>query len=309
MKKQQTCLVTGGAGFIGSHLADQLVERGYRTIVVDNLSAGHLKNVNPQAVFHKLDIRSSALAKVFRREKPEAVFHYAAKISVPESTRNPGETEEVNVGGLLNVLELCRKFKTRKFIFASTAGVYGEADSLPLKESVALVPLSPYAISKASGEYYTSFFSHAWELETVILRLANVFGPRQRFEGEGGVIAVFSHAMLKRKTPVIYGTGKQTRDFIFVKDVVRANLLALGKGRQGIANISTGKEVSVLKLYETLQSLTDFARLPRYAPARPGDLERNSMSNARAKKLFYWSPRYSFREGLEETVAWYRTHL
>jgi len=250
-------LVTGGAGFIGSTIVDLFIQEGHNVAVVDDLSTGHLKNLNPQARFYELDIRSPQLAEVFRSEKPEVVCHQAAKANVRESFELPLLYADVNVLGSLNILECCRTNRTRKVIYASTGGaVYGEPETLPVDELHPINPLDPYGASKHHVEHYLHLYHVNFGLDYTVLRYPNVFGPRQDPYGEAGVIAIFSVQMLKRDPVIINGSGEQERDFVHVSDVAQANLLALSKGGGKILNIQ-------------------FDRVPRQNPARSGKTGRS----------------------------------
>lgn len=305
----KTCVVTGGAGFIGSHLVDALLEKGHRVVVLDNLSTGNRKNLNPGAKFIRLDVRSSRVREVFRKERPEAVFHYAAQIDVRKSVDDPKKDASINILGSLNLLESCRMYGVQKIVFASTGGaLYGEADILPTSEKYPAQPISPYAIAKLSVEHYLYYYSAVHHIPYVALRFANVYGPRQNVRGEAGVVAIFSDAMLSGKKPVIYGNGKQTRDYVFVRDVVEASMLALQKKKIGIFNIGTGKETSVSQIFQMLKTLTHSKAKKLYGSAREGEQQRSCLDYSLAKKVLGWSPVYTLQEGLRKTVEWFEAH-
>ncbi|MDP2637224.1 MAG: NAD-dependent epimerase/dehydratase family protein [bacterium] len=292
-------LVTGGAGFIGSHVVDALIQKGHRVSVVDNLSTGFRKNLNPKASFYKADIRSPKLKSIFQKEKPEVVFHFAAQIDVRKSVASPRDDAEINIMGSLNVLENCKKYKIKKIIFASSGGVmYGEASVLPTPETYPSQPLSPYGVAKLAVEQYLVVFG----IPFVVLRFANVFGPRQNSKGEAGVVAIFADAILQGKRPVVFGSGSQTRDFVYVKDVVEASVLALKKQAAGICNLGTGKETSVNDIVKQLKELTGFKENARKAPAKTGEVQRSCLNSRRARRVLGWRPRYGLREGLKKTV-------
>ena len=299
-------LVTGGAGFIGSHIADAYLAAGHEIVVVDNLSTGRHEYVNPGARFYEVDIRGPELREVFERERPEVVNHQAAQASVILSIDDPRLDAEINVLGTVHLFALCAEFGVRRIIFASTGGaIYGDPEHLPVEETSPARPLAPYGISKLTGEMYLRFFS-ARGLQWAILRYANVYGPRQDPYGEAGVVAIFTRAMLEGRSPVIHGNGTQTRDFVYVEDVARANLLATDALTSGLANIGTGMETSVNEIYRQLAAFTGFRGRPTYAAARPGEVYRIALSAEPAKQWLGWMPRTTLSEGLRRTVDWLR---
>lgn len=229
-------LVTGGAGFVGSHLVNKLIKKGHKVIVVDNLSAGKKNNLNPKAKFYKIDIGSPKISQIFKIERPKIVYHFAAQINVRKSLEEPDEDAKINILGTLNILKNSKKHKVKKFIFPSSVGVYGESKIFPIKESHSLNPIAPYSIGKLAIEKYLKFF-HSQGLDSVILRFANVYGPRQTSSGEGGVTAIFINKLLNNEKPIIFGSGKQTRDFLYVEDAVRAAILALKAPAGSIYNV------------------------------------------------------------------------
>jgi UDP-glucose 4-epimerase len=310
-------LVTGGAGFIGSNVVDGYIAGGHDVVVVDNLFTGKKENVHPDAKFYNLDIRDKALREVFEAEKPEVVNHHAAQISVPASVEDPLFDADVNVIGLLNVLEGCVKHGVRKVVFSSSGGaIYGETDMLPTAEDHPLRPHSPYAITKLVSENYLEFYRLHYGLDYTVLRYANVYGPRQIPYGEAGVVAIFMEELLREDVPVIYRYEDEpegmTRDYCYVEDVVRANVLALEKGSGDIVNIGTGVETSTLKLYRAILGLMreeGYAADARYdspkgGPARPGDLRRSCLSPEKALKLLGWRPEHDLASGLRKTLKW-----
>ncbi|MCP9454827.1 MAG: NAD-dependent epimerase/dehydratase family protein [Nitrospira sp.] len=300
-------LVTGGAGFIGSHLVDRLIEEGHEVFVVDNLSTGKKQHLNHQAVLYKLDVQSSRLEKVFRMERPNVVFHMAAQINERRSTEDPMLDAQVNILGTMNVLHQAAHHGVRKVIFASSGGaIYGEQDIHPAPESHPPKPLSAYGISKFCGEQYLAYYQRVSGLQVVGLRYAYVYGPRQSMEGEGGMIASFIQQMLNNEQPIINGNGRQTRDFIFVDDVVQANLVAMGQAVQGIYNVSTGVETSINELFRLLTGLTGASCKEVHGPAKPGEPMRSVMDSSRFKQDVGWEPEVSLMEGLEKTVAYFR---
>ncbi|MDH4223827.1 MAG: NAD-dependent epimerase/dehydratase family protein, partial [candidate division Zixibacteria bacterium] len=246
-------LVTGGAGFIGSNLADRLLSLGHKVLVVDNLCTGFRGNVNPKARFFKMDIRSKKIEEIFRSEKIEILCHHAAQVDMQRSAKDPIYDVKVNIEGTLNLLNNCVKYKSRKVIFASTAGVYGEQQYFPANEDHQKNPLFPYGIAKLAIEKYLHFYKENHGLNYIILRYANVFGPRQNSWGEGGVVAIFARKLLTGESAVINGDGKQTRDFVYVGDVVKSNVLAFDYPKTDVFNIGTGIETDVNKLFKLLK--------------------------------------------------------
>ena len=300
-------LVTGGAGFIGSHLVDRLIKGGHKVVVIDNLSTGKKENLNPKAKFYKIDICSYRISQIFKKEKPEVVFHYAAQIDVRKSVKDPVEDAKINILGTLNILENCKKYNIRKVIFASTGGaIYGDADIVPTPETYPELPLSPYGIAKLTIEKHLSYYYKVFGLPYVSLRLANVYGPRQNSKGEAGVVAIFCDKMLSKKQPIINGDGKQTRDFVFVDDVVEANISALKKDKVGIFNIGTARETDVNTLFKKLRELTDSKCAKIHGPTLPGEQKRSCLDYSEAKRELGWQPKYSLDKGLKKTVEWFR---
>jgi len=300
-------LVTGGAGFIGSHLVDRLIKEGHKVAVIDNLSTGRKENLNPKAKFYKIDICSYRISQIFKKEKPEVVFHYAAQIDVRKSVKDPVEDAKINILGTLNILENCKKYNIRKVIFASTGGaIYGDADIVPTPETYPELPLSPYGIAKLTIEKHLSYYYKVFGLPYVSLRLANVYGPRQNSKGEAGVVAIFCDKMLSKKQPIINGDGKQTRDFVFVDDVVEANISALKKDKVGIFNIGTARETDVNTLFKKLRELTDSKCAKIHGPTLPGEQKRSCLDYSEAKRELGWQPKYSLDKGLKKTVEWFR---
>lgn len=299
-------LVTGGAGFIGSHLVDRLLEGGHSVAVIDNLSTGKKENLNPKAEFYELHIQSADLPGVFEKQEPEAVFHFAAQIDVRKSVEDPFFDAKTNVLGTINVLECCRKTGVRKVVFASSGGViYGDTDC-PASEDTFPKPLSPYGVAKLACEGYLRCYSEWHSLKYVALRYANVYGPRQDPLGEAGVVAIFSNKLLRGETPVLYGLGKLVRDYVYVDDAARAALLAMEKGRDEVINIGTGIGTSVNELFTQLKEITGFEGDPSYEPKRAGELETNLLNPGRAKEVLDWTPQVSLQEGLRISVEWFK---
>ena len=298
-------LLTGGAGFIASHLADALIAKGHHVVIVDNLSSGKAEFVNPQATFYNLDITDPQLEDIFRRHKPQVVNHHAAQKEVTKSIQQPLFDAQVNILGTLNLLENCAKHGVRKFIFASSGGtVYGEPLSLPVSEDHPQRPSSPYGISKLTAEHYLRFYHEVRGINCVALRYSNVYGPRQDPYGEAGVIAIFCLRLLRGEPTVIYGDGDQVRDFVFIEDVVAANLAALesASAEPLVVNVGTGVPTSVNVLLRKLTSLLGYGFSPTYKPAKPGEIRTTYLDIARAHSLLGWSPRVSLEDGLRKTI-------
>jgi UDP-glucose 4-epimerase len=300
-------LVTGGAGFIGSHLVDRLVQEGNQVVVIDNLSTGKRKQVNKKAQLYKMDIRSKRIERVFRKERPLIVVHLAAQMNVRLSTEDPVFDAEVNILGTLNLLEHAVKHGVRKVSFASSGGaVYGEQEVFPAAESHRTDPLSPYGISKLAGEKYLAYYTNTTGLRHVVLRFGNVYGPRQEPEGEAGVVAIFSKLMLEGGQPIINGTGKQTRDFVYVDDVVEAIMVTLGEDIQGTFNVGTGQEATVNECYEIIKELTNSSCKDLYGAAKKGEQFRSVLDVMKLREKFDWDPQVSFPEGLKMTVEFFK---
>lgn len=299
-------LVTGGAGFIGSHVVDAYVRAGHQVVVADTLATGRREHVNPAAVFYAVDIRSPELRDVFERERPEIVNHHAAQASVIVSIKDPRTDAEINALGTLHLCQLSVQFGVRRFIFASTGGaIYGEPQHIPADEQHPTTPLSPYGIHKLVGEHYVRYFGSTG-LATAILRYANVYGPRQDPHGEAGVVAIFTRSTLDGKSPTIFGDGTQTRDFVYVEDVAAANLLAATVPESGLANIATGVETSVNDIARHLAELTRFRGAASHAAAQPGEVYRIALNPGRAKQWLGWTPQTPLIDGLRRTVEWFR---
>jgi len=300
-------LVTGGAGFIASHVVDRFIEEGHEVVVVDNLSTGQRRNVNAAANFYNADIQGRWLERVFRRERPAVVCHHAAQIDVRRSVQDPFFDAQVNVMGTLKVFQNAVKYGVRKVIFASSGGaVYGEPQLLPVSEDHPTRPTSPYGINKAIGDEYLRYFRDSWGLEYVSLRYANVYGPRQDGNGEAGVVGIFSQKMLNGDQPVINGNGRQTRDFIYVDDIVEANVAALTKTAHGIYNVGTGQETTINELFGILAKLINPAVREVHGPAKKGEQQRIALDADRLHRELEWEPKVPLQDGLAKTVAYYR---
>jgi len=303
-------LVTGGAGFIGSHVCDELLSRGHEVLALDDLSSGTRENLDPRVRLLVMDIRSPKASDLICSERPSAICHLAAQMDVRKSVDDPRFDAEVNVLGLLNVLEAACTAEVSKFIFSSTGGaIYGEQDVYPAPEEHPTRPVSPYGVSKAAGELYLGYYRAQYGLEYVSLRYANVYGPRQNPHGEAGVVAIFSQRLVNGEVCQINGDGKQTRDFVYGPDVARANVLALEKDFVGPVNIGTGIETDVNHLYQLLAKSAGVERPPAHGPAKPGEQRRSSIDIRLAGKVLGWSPRMQLAEGLAKTMEFFRrTH-
>ena len=297
-------LVTGGAGFIGSHVIDLLLENGYEVVVVDNLSSGRAANLNPKAKFYRLDIRDSELARVFETEQPDFVSHHAAQVDVRRSVADPVYDASVNVLGSINVLECARKVPVKRFIYISTGGaVYGEPEYLPCDENHPIHPICQYGASKHIVEHYLFMYQWMYGMNYTVLRYPNVYGPRQDPHGEAGVVAIFTGKMVQGEPVVINGDGEQTRDFLFVGDCARANLLALRvEHENGLYNLATGQATSINEIYQTLKDITHYPREAEYGPAKLGETRHIYLTADKAGKHLGWEQTVSLAEGLRRTV-------
>jgi len=309
----QTILVTGGAGFIGSHLVDRLVKEEYKVIIIDNLSTGTRKNLNPQTKFYKTDIKNKkALTEIFKKEKPRHIFHLAAQIDLRKSVNDPVEDAKINILGSLNLVQCFLRspnFNSRisKFIFSSTGGaIYGDTEIIPTSENFLACPISPYGIAKLSFEHYLDYYQKIFGLDFVSLRYANVYGPRQNSKGESGVVAIFCDRILSKNKPIIYGNGRQTRDYVFVDDVVEANILSLQKKIKGVFNIGTGKETSVIQLFQKINKIFGGKIQKKHGPSKKGEQKRSCLDCRKAKKILGWQNKVELDEGLKKTAEWFR---
>jgi len=301
-------LVTGGAGFIGSHVVDAYVTAGHDVIVVDDFSTGKQKNRNPRARFIQADIQDPAVRRLIVKEQGEVLNHHAAQMDVRRSVADPLFDARINLLGLLNILEGAREAGVKKVIFASSGGtVYGEQEAFPASEEHPTRPISPYGVSKRAGEHYLYFYSVEYGIPYIALRYANVYGPRQDPHGEAGVVAIFTLRLLSGAQPIINGDGKQTRDYVFVRDVVQANLAALQVAYTGPLNIGTGSEIDVNQLFAQLRALTNPSVPEVYGPAKPGEQRRSVLSWQRAAEVLGWQPKTSLVDGLRQTVEYFRT--
>jgi len=303
-------LVTGGAGFIGSHIVDAFINEGHSVVIVDDLSTGREQNINPKAKFIKLDITDEKLSNLFEQEKFDVVDHHAAQMDVRKSVKDPAFDARTNIIGTINLLQNSIKTGVKRFIFASTGGaVYGEQKYFPADEEHPTLPVSPYGISKLSVEKYLFFYNVQYNFNYTILRYANIYGPRQNPEGEAGVVAIFTNKLLKNEQPVINGDGKQTRDYVFVGDVVKANLLALNDKATDIFNVGTGLETDVNKLFNYLNKITGKNREEQHGPAAPGEQLRSVITSEKMLKKFNWKPDSKLEDGLQKTVEYFKKAL
>jgi len=300
-------LVTGGAGFIGSHLVDALIERQHQVAIIDNLVTGQRQNINPKAIFHEADIRDQAIAGIFERERFEVVFHQAAQMDVRRSVADPRYDADVNIIGTLNLLQQCQKTGVHKVLFASTGGaIYGEQVAFPADEEHPCWPSSPYGVTKLTCERYIHFFALNYGLKYALMRYANVYGPRQNPHGEAGVVAIFCQRMLRGEHPVINGDGKQTRDYVYVGDVVQANLLALEHPQSDYFNVGTGSETDVNAVFARLNEALEAGCKEVHGPAKAGEQLRSVLSYAKARKILGWQPKVGIADGLHKTARWFR---
>jgi UDP-glucose 4-epimerase len=302
-------LVTGGAGFIGSHTVDALGEAGGHEIsVIDDLSAGKRGQINSSARFYQADLRDAAAVRgVFERERPEVMIHLAAQMDVRRSVADPAFDAQVNLVGFLNLMEAGREYGLGRVVFSSTGGaIYGEQECFPCDEEHPLRPVSPYGVAKLATEKYLFFYHAQYGIRYTALRYANVYGPRQDPHGEAGVVAIFCGRILEGRPVTIYGDGGQTRDYVYVADVVRANLAALKSGVSGAFNVGTGVETSVNQLYDALTRIAGVDLKPEYGPARPGEQRRSVILLERAAHKLNWHPEVALADGLAETLRFFR---
>jgi UDP-glucose 4-epimerase len=301
-------LVTGGAGFIGSHVVDGYVAAGHDVLVVDNLATGKRENLNPRARFFEHDILDAATADLIRRERPDVINHHAAQMDVRKSVADPAFDARVNILGTLALLAAGRDAGVKKFLHVSSGGaVYGEQETFPAPESHPTWPVSPYGVSKRAGELYAHFFQSEYGLPFVAFRYANVYGPRQDPHGEAGVVAIFSGKMLRGEPVTVNGDGGQTRDYVYVGDVARMSLLALERDATGPVNVGTGVETDVNRLAALLLEVSGSTSEVRHGPAKPGEQRRSVVDPRRAAEAFGWRPEVALRDGLARTVDFFRT--
>ena len=302
-------LVTGGAGFIGSHIVDAMINEGHEVVIADNLSTGQRQNINPKARFYEVNICDPALERVFKLENPQIVCHQAAQTVISRSVSEPIFDANVNILGSLNLISSCLRYGVKKVIYASSGGaVYGEPKYLPVDEKHPVDPLSQYGASKHTVEHYLHLYWLQHGLEYVSLRYPNVCGPRQNPSGEAGVVAIFTGQMLRGERPTIFGKGDKTRDYTYVSDIARANVLAMSAGKIGIYNLGTGVETSDQQIFDMIAQNVGYKEAPDYAPVRKGEIYRICLNFSRAQAEFGWQPLVSLKEGLAQTVAFYKKH-
>lgn len=303
-------LITGGAGFIGSNIADRYLELGHEVVIVDNLVTGQRANIPAAAKFYEMDICDEKIKNVFEAERPDIVNHHAAQLDVRKSVADPIYDANVNILGSLNLLQNCVRFRVKKFIFASTGGaIYGEQDYFPADENHPTRPISPYGITKLTTEKYLYFYHLNHGLQYTVLRYANVYGPRQNPHGEAGVVAIFCKKMLRKEQPLINGEGTQTRDYVFIGDVVKANELVLSKGDGKIYNIGTGVETDVNALFRRIASMMDHPVQELHGPAQPGEQMRSVLDASYIQRELGWRPMVDLETGLRKTVEFFRKQL
>ena len=302
--------VSGGAGFIGSHIVDALLADGNDVFVIDNLCSGSRENLPAKAALHVLDIREPAARHLLENEKPQAIIHCAAQMSVRESMKNPHHDVEVNVAGMVNLMCACSAAYRPHFTFLSSGGaIYGEQDVFPAAETHKIRPACIYGLSKHVGELYLEFWVREFGIKASVLRLANVYGPRQNPHGEAGVVAIFNEQLLGGKTPTIYGSGEQTRDFVYVKDVAAAAYKVSTERVSGTFNIGTGRETSINRIYELIASYAGAAGKAKYGPAKEGEQMRSVIDASLAGRTFGWKPVMKVEDGLKATTEWFRHWL
>lgn len=301
-------LVTGGAGFIASNIVDAYIQKGHEVVVIDNLITGFKENINPKAKFIEMDIKDSRLEELFQSEKFEIVNHHAAQMDIRISVNNPIFDAQTNIIGGINIYEAARKSGVKKIIFASTGGaIYGEQSYFPADEEHPTNPCSPYGISKLTNEKYLYYYKNEYNIDYAILRYGNVFGPRQSYKGEAGVVAIFVNKILSGEQSVINGDGLNTRDYVYIEDVVNANLFALNDNFHGIYNVSTGKETDVNTIFDLIVKISGSNCKEYHGPAKPGEQRRSVCSYDKIQNDFNWSPKTKLDDGLKKTFDYFKS--
>ncbi|MHB9922887.1 GDP-mannose 4,6-dehydratase [Clostridium botulinum] len=302
-------LVSGGAGFIGSNLVDKLINLGHNVCIIDNLSTGNINNVNKKAQLYINDILDPNVSKIFEKEKFDIVYHLAAQIDVQKSITNPIFDSNVNVCGTINIINNCVNYNVKKIVYSSSAAVYGHPGYLPIDEKHGIMPISYYGLSKYTAEEYIRLFSNLNNLDFTVLRYGNVYGIRQDPKGEGGVISIFMNSLFKKQPLYIFGDGSALRDYIFVEDIVDANIAALSSGSKERFNIGTGVYTSVKELAENMIDIIGLKCNIEYAPARKGDIANSYFNISKAKNKLNWIPKFSLKDGLKKTIEYYKNNL
>ncbi len=302
-------LVTGGIGFIGSNLVDRLIEEGHKVVVIDNLSTGEIENLHNEAKFDELDMCSKKIIDVFKKEKIDIVYHEAAQINVQKSINDPVFDGDVNILGTINILEACKETNVKKIIYASSAAVYGEPQYWGIDERHPIVPISYYGISKHTPENYIRIYNGLYNIDYTILRYANAYGIRQDPKGEGGVIAIFMDKLFKGKSPTIFGDGSATRDFIYVEDIVEANIKALNRGSKEVFNIGTGRATSIKELFNVMKEIMETDVEVQFVGERKGDIKDSFFNIKKANKGLGFIPQFRLEEGLYKTIKYYERLL
>ncbi|AJD26498.1 NAD-dependent epimerase/dehydratase family protein [Clostridium botulinum] len=302
-------LVSGGAGFIGSNLVDKLINLGHNVCIIDNLSTGNINNVNKKAQLYINDILDPNVSKIFEKEKFDIVYHLAAQIDVQKSITNPIFDSNVNVCGTINIINNCVNYNVKKIVYSSSAAVYGHPGYLPIDEKHGIMPISYYGLSKYTAEEYIRLFSNLNNLDFTILRYGNVYGIRQDPKGEGGVISIFMNSLFKKQPLYIFGDGSALRDYIFVEDIVDANIVALSSGSKERFNIGTGVYTSVKELAENMIDIIGLKCNIEYASARKGDIANSYFNISKAKNKLNWIPKFSLKDGLKKTIEYYKNNL
>lgn len=297
-------LVTGGAGFIGSHIVDRYISIGHKVVVIDNLSTGFKKNINKKVRFYQVDIRNfKIIKKIIQKEKPEIINHHAAIAEVVKSIKNPFPTYETNILGTINLLLAGGQFNIKKFIFSSTGGaIYGEPKKIPTDEKTPATPLSPYGLSKLIGEECIKFYAKIYDFKYLIFRYPNVYGPRQDPHGEAGIVAIFSELIKNNKRPTIFGDGTKARDYVYVDDITKANIIALKNGKNEIINLGWGEKITDQTIFNAITDNFNFNGQPIYAPYRKGEVYQIALNAEKAGKILNWKPKISFKEGIKKYI-------